>query len=119
MPTDFSNTTNLVTGATGFVGSHLVDQLLSQKANVKALIRGTTQAAALHDRGVQTLSGDLRDAEAVRDAIRGADPLYHHILDNCCWIVTSDWANWRVGVHSHGVESRTLNRFRNVGAKNG
>lgn len=67
----------LVTGATGFVGSHLVDRLLARGHEVVALIRSPAKAQGLAERGVQLVRGDLGDLPALTAAAEGTDVIYH------------------------------------------
>lgn len=65
----------LVTGATGLVGSHVVDQLLAQGWTVRALVRHP--APELAARGVDLAVGDVLDAGAFAHAANGSDVLFH------------------------------------------
>ena len=67
----------LVTGATGFVGSHLVDALLRRGATVTALARSASKAAEFQTRGVRIVSGHLHDETALLQAAREQDVVYH------------------------------------------
>jgi nucleoside-diphosphate-sugar epimerase len=67
----------LVTGASGFVGSHLVDELLARGATVRALVRRPEAAPALHQRGVEVLVGDVQDPSVLQAAVRGVEGVYH------------------------------------------
>lgn len=67
----------LVTGATGFVGSHLVDALLTAGWTVTALARSASKAATLSERGVRVVAGHLHLQSALVDAIHGQDVVYH------------------------------------------
>lgn len=67
----------LVTGATGFVGGHLVDRLLAQGDTVTALVRSPLRAAALAERGVRLVAGDLSDTGALADAVRDQQVVHH------------------------------------------
>jgi nucleoside-diphosphate-sugar epimerase len=67
----------LVTGATGLVGSHLVDRLLSQGSAVRVLVRRTVDADAFRARGAEARLGDLADADAVPAAVDGVDVVVH------------------------------------------
>ena len=75
----------LVTGAGGFIGSHLVERLISDGAKVRAFIRynsrgdvGLLRLLPLEVFSqVETVSGDLRDTEAVRTAMQGVDTVFH------------------------------------------
>ncbi|MGZ9035427.1 MAG: SDR family oxidoreductase, partial [Rhodospirillales bacterium] len=64
-----------VTGATGFVGRHLVAQLLADGWQVRALVRRPDQE--LESAGVQTISGSLEDAPSLSELVSGADALIH------------------------------------------
>ena len=77
--------TVLVTGAGGFIGSHLVELLLSQGAYVRALVRYTSRGEigclsllpADAASQVEVVPGDIRDADAVRQAVSGCSVIYH------------------------------------------
>jgi nucleoside-diphosphate-sugar epimerase len=67
----------LVTGATGFVGSHLVEALLNRSIEVTALARSASKAEDLARRGVRVLTGDLHDSAGLERAVRDQDVVYH------------------------------------------
>jgi nucleoside-diphosphate-sugar epimerase len=67
----------LVTGATGFVGSHLVEALRRRGDEVTALARSPAKAAALTPLGVRVVAGDLHDRAALRRALEGQEIVYH------------------------------------------
>lgn len=67
----------LVTGATGFVGGHLVDRLLARGDSVTALVRSPAKAAELTARGVRLVRGDLGDHAALTEAAAAQDVIYH------------------------------------------
>ncbi|WP_162375451.1 NAD-dependent epimerase/dehydratase family protein [Ancylobacter sp. TS-1] len=64
-----------MTGATGFIGRHLVARLLNEGWQVVALVRSADHGLA--GDGVSVVSGDVRDAEAVRRGSAGADVFFH------------------------------------------
>jgi uncharacterized protein YbjT (DUF2867 family) len=66
--------TILVTGATGTVGRHVVEQLVKRGANVRALVRDP--AKANFPAGVQIAQGDLLDVDSLRSAFSGASTLF-------------------------------------------
>ncbi len=65
----------LVTGAAGFVGRHLVKELLRRGLRVRALVR-ESPLALQHDR-LECVSGDIRSAEQMLKACRGVDTVFH------------------------------------------
>ena len=67
----------LVTGATGFVGSHLAEALRRRGDTVTALVRSPAKAAALGPLGVRTVAGALEDAASLARAVEGQDVVYH------------------------------------------
>ena len=67
--------TTLVTGATGFLGRHLVGLLVAEGAEVRALVRPATPAAL--PEGVEVVRGDVTDASALHRAAEGCERVYH------------------------------------------
>ncbi len=67
----------LVTGATGFVGSHLTEALRRRGDEVTVLARSATKASGLAPLEVRVIKGDLHDAQALAQAIEGQDVIYH------------------------------------------
>lgn len=74
-----------LTGAGGFIGSHLAQRLVREGHDVTALVRYTSRGdwglldelAADVLQHISVVTGDLRDAEAVREVVRGADLVFH------------------------------------------
>lgn len=70
--------TALVTGAAGFVGGHVAQELLDHGWTVRALIRRETfDGPHRWPDGCEPVAGDVRDGEAVRRAARGADAIFN------------------------------------------
>jgi nucleoside-diphosphate-sugar epimerase len=67
----------LVTGATGFTGGHLCERLIREGHHVRALIRDENRCSELRRRGVEIVTGDLRDPESLQRATSGIDVVYH------------------------------------------
>jgi NAD dependent epimerase/dehydratase len=75
----------LVTGADGFIGSHVLEELLARGAQVRALVMYNSfnswgwldrLPAATRD-GIDVVAGDVRDADCVRQAVRGCRSIVH------------------------------------------
>jgi dihydroflavonol-4-reductase len=77
--------TVLVTGASGFVGSAVARVLVERGFNVRALVRPASPVAHLAGTDIEFIHGDLRDAESVRPAMRGARALFHVAADYRLW----------------------------------
>jgi len=67
----------LVTGATGCLGRHLVDALADEGAEIRALVRGSSDTTHLDQRGVEILRGSLVDEDDLTAAVRGRDIVFH------------------------------------------
>lgn len=76
---------NLVTGGAGFLGSHLVAQLLADNRPVRVLERPGVAVDHLPLDRIELMRGDIRDAHAVREATRGATCVYHLAADPNLW----------------------------------
>ncbi len=69
--------TVLVTGAAGFIGSHLVDVLRADGVPVRAMVRPEDDRSFLRGSTAETVFGDLKDPESLRAAVTGVDLIYH------------------------------------------
>ena len=67
----------LITGATGFVGPHVVHALRAEGREVRALIRDGADAGRLHAWGCETVVGDVTDPASLRRAVEGCDSVVH------------------------------------------
>jgi predicted dehydrogenase/nucleoside-diphosphate-sugar epimerase len=70
-------TTALVTGATGFIGKHLVRALTEREVRVRALARNAAKAQSLVGPDVEVVIGDFADAEVIEGLAEGVDTVYH------------------------------------------
>ncbi|MFY9572926.1 MAG: hopanoid-associated sugar epimerase [Blastocatellia bacterium] len=75
----------LVTGGTGFVGSHLVRVILERGEQVRCLVRPTSRLDNLKDLPVQFVTGDLRDSDSLKQATKGCRVVYHCAADYRLW----------------------------------
>lgn len=67
----------VVTGATGFVGSHLCRELLDHGYYVTALHRKSSDLGALNGLEIEYAEADIKDPDSLRDAFSGADVIFH------------------------------------------
>lgn len=67
----------LVTGATGFIGSNLVIELLKQRYNVRAFHRSTSNVITLKGIDVKHVIGDILDKDSLRKGVEGCDTVFH------------------------------------------
>ena len=66
-----NNPLNVVTGATGLLGSGVVEQLVQRGERVRAIVRPTSDTALLRQLGVEQVVVDLSDPAALRSAFQG------------------------------------------------
>jgi len=67
----------LITGATGFIGRHLVADLLEQGHNPRLLVRDPQKVGRLFQTELDVVQGDLQDQDAMRRAMDGIDTVLH------------------------------------------
>jgi len=82
-------TFDLVTGATGMLGSHIAERLVARGGRVRALVRPGSDVRFLESLGVELVRGDLTDPDACGRAVRGARVVYHSAAK------VGDWGPWR------------------------
>lgn len=78
----------LVSGATGFLGSHLVEMALAEGHEVRALARNREKARSLESCGAEIVLGDLTSPDSLDAAARDCDVVFHTAA------LVSDWAPW-------------------------
>lgn len=77
--------TTLVTGATGFLGSHVARQLVTAGDSVRVLVRNTSNLQALDGLNALRVVGDLRDRESLDRAMKGVRRVFHVAADYRLW----------------------------------
>jgi dihydroflavonol-4-reductase len=75
----------LVTGATGFIGANVARLLVDRGDDVRVLVRPTSDRSNVSGLPVEVALGDLRDADAVRRAVRGCRRVFHVAADYRFW----------------------------------
>ena len=79
---------NLVTGATGLLGSHIAEQLRQDGQPVRALVRPTSDTRYLDEWGVEKAPGDVTDPASLAEAMKGVHTVYHAAAQ------VGDWGKW-------------------------
>ena len=77
--------TTLVTGAAGFLGSHVARQLVARGDDVRVLLRVSSSNRAISDLSLEYVTGDLRDASSLERAMAGAQRVFHVAADYRLW----------------------------------
>jgi dihydroflavonol-4-reductase len=75
-----------VTGATGFLGSHVARVLAEQGAELRLLVRPTSDLRNLDGLNSERVVGDLRDSASIEKAIAGCDVVFHIAADYRLWV---------------------------------
>ena len=76
-----------VTGATGFLGSHVARQLLKRGADLRLLVRSTSRTDNINDLQADRVVGDLRDVESLKRGMNGCEYVFHVAADYRLWAV--------------------------------
>jgi dihydroflavonol-4-reductase len=75
-----------VTGATGFLGSHVARVLAEQGAELRLLVRATSDLRNLDGLNTDRVMGDLRDPVSIAKAVSGCDVVFHVAADYRLWV---------------------------------
>jgi dihydroflavonol-4-reductase len=76
----------LVTGASGFIGSAVVRQLLKANHEVKVLVRSNSDRGNIKDLPVEIVIGDLTDPASLEQAVKGCSVMFHAAADYRLWV---------------------------------
>ena len=79
-----------VTGATGFLGSHVARVLESQGASLRLLVRPTSDLRNIADIAGDHVYGDLRDSDSIAKALSGCEVVFHVAADYRLWVRDPD-----------------------------
>ncbi|HIC92270.1 MAG TPA: complex I NDUFA9 subunit family protein [Syntrophaceae bacterium] len=66
-----------LTGGTGFVGSHIIEELLNQGHNVRCLVRIGSEKRLLHTQAIEIVNGDVLESEGLAQKMKGCDAVIH------------------------------------------
>lgn len=75
----------LVTGASGFLGSHVARQLVARGEDVRVLMRASSTNRAIADLSLEYVTGDLRDPASLDRAMKGVKRVFHVAADYRLW----------------------------------
>ncbi|HEX3354848.1 MAG TPA: hopanoid-associated sugar epimerase [Terriglobales bacterium] len=79
-----------VTGATGFVGSHVARVLAEQGADLRLLVRPSSELRNIADLKAERATGDLRDPASLKRAVAGCEVVFHVAADYRLWVRDPD-----------------------------
>lgn len=104
-----------VTGATGFVGSHVAQVLAEQGADLRLLVRSSSNPSNIQGLKAERVVGDLRDPASLEKVMAGCDVLFHVAADYRLWICDPEQM-YRANVDgTHAIlQAARSNRVRRV-----
>lgn len=76
----------LVMGASGFLGSHVVKQLVAAGRDVRIMVRAGSDTRAIDHLSLERVTGDLGDRESLGAAMAGCETVYYCIVDTRAWL---------------------------------
>jgi dihydroflavonol-4-reductase len=76
----------LVMGASGFLGSHVVKELVAAGRDVRIMVRHSSDTRAIDHLDVERFTGDIHDSAAIAAAFDGCDSVFYCIVDTRAWL---------------------------------
>ncbi len=76
----------LVIGGNGYLGSHVVRQLVTAGEDVRVMVRAGANTVGIDDLDVTRFVGDIFDTDTVREAMSGCDVVYYCVVDTRAWL---------------------------------
>jgi len=76
----------LVMGASGFLGSHVVKELVAAGRDVRIMVRASSDTRAIDHLDVERVTGDITDRNAIASALAGCDSVFYCIVDTRAWL---------------------------------
>src|SRR5437867_1449270 len=80
----------LVTGATGFIGSHVAQALAAQGADLRLLVRPSSRMENIASLNAERVAGDLRDPDSLKRAMQDCEFVFHVAADYRLWVRDPD-----------------------------
>jgi len=80
----------LITGATGFIGSHLLQHLVERGESVRCLVRKQSDTRHMDTYDVEKVYGDITDLQSLQRAVNGCKRVYHLAALYAIWLPNSD-----------------------------
>lgn len=104
-----------LTGATGFVGSHVARALADQGGDLRLLVRASSNTKNIDDLKADRVTGDLRDPASLEKGIAGCDVVFHVAADYRLWVRDPE-AMYRANVEGTRaiLEAARKNKVRRV-----
>lgn len=114
MDSNSENALNLVTGGTGLLGSHIVEQLRRRGGVVRALVRPGSDASWLESQRVEIVRGDLDDTASLRRACEDVDIVFHAAARVGDWGPWSDFVRVSIDGTRNVVEAAAAARVKRL-----
>lgn len=92
----------LITGANGFIGSHIVDRMLQEGYHVRGLVRKSSDLSLLQDMDIELIYGDVTEPKSLEDAVKGANVVIHNAG------LASDWGPLELFMKINYAGTRSL-----------
>src|SRR6202167_6583595 len=83
-----------VTGATGFLGSHVARVLAEQGADLRLLVRASSDLRNIEGLNADRVIGDLLDGPSISKALSGCDVVFHVAADYRLWVRDPEQMHW-------------------------
>lgn len=109
-----------VTGGSGFIGGHLIERLVADGVEVRALARSDASARRVEERGAEAVRGDLDDAAALQAGATGCDTAFHAAAAVLEWGPLDEFVRGNVTGTRNVVEAcdaAGVGRFVHVGTE--
>nr|ADI22508.1 nucleoside-diphosphate-sugar epimerases [uncultured verrucomicrobium HF0500_08N17] len=94
----------LVTGASGFIGSHLVESLIAQKHTVHSFVKNKSNISNIEHVATNIKYGDIKDLNSLKEATKNIDEVYH----------LAAIPNWQGGISKQEYEDVNVTGTHNV-----